>query len=153
MAGRISRTDGERKLRGWLFQVHRENGCLQECLLILEAVWVIIVSQIVFVVVIITIHTCTVYKPFSVTTRVSQYQKDKTSLNFTETRDSEWQWHQLDHMQVCTSLQTDDNASTPSLCFLQAGCYSCHPTNSIKALKAIVITVTNWKSWKKTALF
>jgi len=89
----------------------------------------------------------------SVTTQVSQYQKDKTNLNFTETRDSEWQWHQLDHMQVCTLLQTDNNASTPSLCFLQAGCYSCHPTNSIKALKAIVITVTNWKSWKKTALF
>jgi len=39
-------------------------------------------------------------------------------------------------MQVCTSLQTDNHASTPPLCFLQAGCPSCHPTNSIKALKA-----------------
>jgi len=29
------------------------------------------------------------------TTRVSQYQKGKTSLDFTEARDSEWQWHQL----------------------------------------------------------
>jgi len=38
---------------------------------------------------------------------VSRYQKDKTSLDFTGARDSEWQWHQLDHMQVCTSLQTD----------------------------------------------
>ena len=38
-------------------------------------------------------------------------------------------------MQVCTSLQTDNHASTPPLCFLQAGCPSCHPTNSIKALK------------------
>jgi len=36
-------------------------------------------------------------------------------------------------MQVCTSLQTDNYASTQ---FLQAGCPSCHPTNSIKALKA-----------------
>ena len=53
------------------------------------------------------------------------------------TRDSEWQWHQLGHMQVCTSLQTDNHASTPSLSFLQAGCPSCHPTNSVKALKAI----------------
>jgi len=27
--------------------------------------------------------------------RVSQYQKGKTNLDFTEARDSEWQWHQL----------------------------------------------------------
>ena len=39
---------------------------------------------------------------------VSRYQKGKTNLDFTEARDSEWQWHQLGHMQVCTSLQTDD---------------------------------------------
>jgi len=60
----------------------------------------------------------------------------KTNLDFTEVRDSEWQWHQLGHMQACTSLQTDNYASTPSLSFSQAGCPSCHPTNSIKALKA-----------------
>ena len=74
--------------------------------------------------------------PFSGTTQVSQYQKGKTNLDFTETRDSEWQWHQLGHMQVCTSLQTDDHTSTPPLSFLQAGCPSCRPTNSVKALKA-----------------
>jgi len=44
--------------------------------------------------------------PFSGTTRVSWYQKDRTNLDFTEARDSEWQWDQLGHMQVCTSLQT-----------------------------------------------
>ena len=71
--------------------------------------------------------------PFSGTTRVSRYQKGKTNLDFTEARDSEWQWHQLDHMQVCISLLTDNHAS---LVFLQAGCPSCHPTNSVKALKA-----------------
>jgi len=49
---------------------------------------------------------------------------------------SEWQWHQLSDMQVCTSLQTDNHTSTPPLSFLQAGCPSCHPTNSVKALKA-----------------
>jgi len=39
---------------------------------------------------------------------VSRYQKGKTNLDFTaEARDSEWQWRQLGHMQVCTSLQTD----------------------------------------------
>jgi len=56
---------------------------------------------------------------------------------FTEARDSEWQWHQLGQMQVCTSLQTDNHASTPPLSFLQAGCPSCHPTNSIKALTGL----------------
>ena len=33
---------------------------------------------------------------------VSQYQKGKTNLDFIEARDSEWQWNQLGHMQVCT---------------------------------------------------
>jgi len=47
--------------------------------------------------------------PLSRTTRVSRYQKGKTNLDFTEARDSEWQWHQLGHMQVCTSLQTDNH--------------------------------------------
>jgi len=37
---------------------------------------------------------------------VSRYEKGKTNLDFTEARDSEWQWHQLGHMQVCTSFQT-----------------------------------------------
>jgi len=67
---------------------------------------------------------------------VGRYQKGKTNLDFTEARDSEWQWHQLGHMQFCTSLQTDNHASTPPLSFLQAGCPSCRPTNSVKALKA-----------------
>ena len=67
---------------------------------------------------------------------MSQYQKGKTNLDFTRARDSEWQWHQLGHMQVCTSLHSDNHASTPPLSFLQAGCPSCRPTNSIKALKA-----------------
>ena len=74
---------------------------------------------------------------FSRTTWVSWYQIGKTNPDFTGARDSEWQWHQLGHMQVCTSLQTDNHASTPPLlCFLQAGCPSCRPTNSVKALKA-----------------
>jgi len=51
------------------------------------------------------------------TTWASQYQKGKTNLDFTEARDSEWQWHRLGHMQVCTSLQTDNYASTPPLSF------------------------------------
>jgi len=75
--------------------------------------------------------------------RVSQYQKGKTNLDFTEATDSEWQRHQLGRIQVCTSLQTDNHASTPPLSFLQAGCPSCRPTNSVKALKAqLTLTVS-----------
>ena len=62
-------------------------------------------------------HTHTFYGPLSGTTRVSWYQKGETNLDFTEARDSEWQWHQLGHMQVCTSLQTDNHTSTPPLSF------------------------------------
>ena len=81
-------------------------------------------------------HTHPFNGPLSGTTRVGRYQKGKTYLDFTEARDSEWQWHQLGHMQVCTSLQADNHASTSLLSFLQAGCPSCRPINSVKALKA-----------------
>ena len=73
-----------------------------------------------------TVHRCSLLlhthtHPFNGrlpgTTRVSRYQKGKTNLDFTEARDSEWQWHQLGHMQVCISLRTDNHASTPPLSF------------------------------------
>ena len=86
---------------------------------------------------------------FSGTTRVGRYQKVKINLGFTEARDSEWQWHQLGHMQVCTLLQTDIHVSTPPLSFLQARCPSCCPTNSVKALKAKSLkTVYSYKHFK-----
>ena len=96
-------------------------------------------------------HTHPFNGPLSGTTQVSRYQKDKTNVNFTEARDSEWQWHQLGHMQVCTTLQTDNHASTSPLSFLQAGCPSCRPTNSVKALfewyvKTLALFVTCWSS-------
>jgi len=50
---------------------------------------------------------------------VSQYQKGKTNLDFTEARDSGWQWHLLGHMQVCTSLQTDNLASIPPVVIIE----------------------------------
>ena len=50
-------------------------------------------------------HTHMFNGPFSGNTRLSRHQKGKTSLGFTEARDSESQWHQLGHMQVCTSRQ------------------------------------------------
>jgi len=74
---------------------------------------------------------------------VSWYQKGKTNLDFTEARDSEWQRHQLGHMQVCISLQTDNHASTPPLVFYRPDALpAAQPTasntegnNSVTALK------------------
>jgi len=81
---------------------------------------------------------------------VSRYQKGKTSLDFTEATESEWQWHQLGHMQVSTSLQTDNHASTPPLSFLQPdafpvaqptasklkeNCFTCYMVIIVMALK------------------
>jgi len=61
-------------------------------------------------------------------------------LDFTEARDIEWQWNPLIMiMQVCASLQTNNHTTTPPRSFLQAGCPSCRPTNSVKALKAKLI--------------
>ena len=62
-------------------------------------------------------HTHPFNGPLSETTQVSRYQKGKTNLDFTEARDGEWPWHQLGHMQVCTSLQTDNHAIAPTLSF------------------------------------
>jgi len=44
--------------------------------------------------------------PFSGTTRVGRHQKGETNLDFTEARDSEWQWH-----------PGYNHASTPPLSF------------------------------------
>jgi len=62
-------------------------------------------------------HTHPFNGPFSGTTQVSLYQKGKTNVDFTEARDSEWQWHQLGNMQVCTSLQTDNLSQHPTTQF------------------------------------
>ena len=62
-------------------------------------------------------HTLPFNGPFSGSTRVSCYQKGKTNLDFTEARDCERQSHQLGHMHVYTSLQTDNHSSTPPLSF------------------------------------
>jgi len=73
--------------------------------------------------------------PFSGTTQVSRYQKGKTNLDFTEARDSEWQWHQLEHMQVCTLLQTDNHANTHHSVFYRP--------DSLPAAQP-----TAWKNWR-----
>jgi len=86
-------------------------------------------------------------RPFSWTVQVSRYQKGKTNLDFTEERDSEWQWHQLGHMQVCTSLQADNHTSTPPLSFFTGRMPFLPPnqqrqsTEGKKALKQILKVV------------
>jgi len=53
--------------------------------------------------------------------RISWYQKGKTSLDLNEARDDGiwgWQWNQLNNMQtICTLLQTDNYTNTSSLNF------------------------------------
>ena len=74
---------------------------------------------------------------------MSWYQKGKTNLDFTEARDSEWQWHQLGRTQVCTSLQTDNHASAPPLSFLQAGVFKKIIITTTTALPVVVVLVVN----------
>jgi len=62
-------------------------------------------------------NTHTFNGTLSRTTQVSRYQKGTTNLDFTGARDSERQWYQLGHMQVCTLLQTDNHANTSLLVF------------------------------------
>ena len=45
-------------------------------------------------------HTHPFNDPLSRTTQVSRYRRGKTNVDFTEARDSEWQWHQLGYMQL-----------------------------------------------------
>jgi len=81
-------------------------------------------------------HT-TVLQPswiLSGTTQVSRHQKGNTNLDLLE-EETEWQWHQMGHMQICSLTKTHNHATIPPLTFLQARCPSCCPTNSVKAQK------------------
>jgi len=73
---------------------------------------------------------------------VSRYQKGKTDLDCTEARDSEWQWHQLGHMQVCTLLQTDNHASTPPLSFFTGRMPFLPPNQQCQSTEGILKTKT-----------
>jgi len=78
---------------------------------------------------------------------VSRYQKGKTNLDFTEARDSEWQWHQLGHVQVCTLLQTDNHANTTPPSFF-TGCMPFLPPNqqrqSTEGQWQTLINICHW---------
>ena len=92
-------------------------------------------------------HTHPFNGPFSRTTRVSRYQKGKTNLDFTEQETvsgSGISW------AMCKSASRSRQITMPvphHSSFLQAGCPSSRPTNSIKALKAKSI----WDSVHKLA--
>jgi len=79
-------------------------------------------------------HTHPFNGPFSGTTRVSRYQKGKTNLDFTEARDSDWQWHQLSWAICKSAPRSRQPHQHPTTLFLQPGCPSCRPTKSVKAL-------------------
>jgi len=70
---------------------------------------------------------------------VSRYQKGKTNLDFTEARDSEWQWHQLGHMHVSRQITTP--APHHSVFYRQDALPAAQPTvsKSLKALKALLV--------------
>ena len=90
-------------------------------------------------------HTHTFNGPFSPTTQVGRYQKGKTNLDFTEARDSEWHWNQLGHMQVCTSLQTDNHASTSPLSFYRPDALSATQPTASKHRRPVTVVVVVWK--------
>jgi len=87
-------------------------------------------------------HTHPFNGPFCGTTQVSQYQKGKTNLDFTEARDSEWQWHQLDHMQVSTSLRTDNHTSTPPLELFTGRMPFLPPNQQHQSTEGILVSIT-----------
>jgi len=74
---------------------------------------------------------------------MSRYQKRKTNLDFTEARDSEWQWHQLGHTQVCTLLQTDNHASTPPLSFFTGRMPFLPPNQQRQSTEGIITEITH----------
>jgi len=56
-----------------------------------------------------------------------------------------WQWQQQDHMQIiCTSLQTDNHASTSKLKFLQGRCSSWRLTHSVKTVQKWNVITYLW---------
>jgi len=94
-------------------------------------------------------HTHTVLWPSGLWTRVSWYQKGKTNLNFTEEETvsaSGTSW------AICKLHLAPDRWpwQHPTTQFLQAGCPSCHPTNSVKALKAQNNTTAEQSIWLLT---
>ena len=67
---------------------------------------------------------------------MSRYQKGKTNLDFTEARDSEWQWHQLGRMRQSASRSRQITTPAPhrSVIYRPDALPAAQPTASLKAL-------------------
>jgi len=76
-------------------------------------------------------------------------------VDFTEARDSEWQWHQLGHMQVCTLLQTNNHASTPPLSFFTGRMPFLPPNQQRQSTEGTNNNYTgsknDWNYWNESA--
>jgi len=66
-------------------------------------------------------------------------RKEKPNLDFTAARYSEWQWHQLGHKLVSTSVKTDNHPNTPPLSFYR-----------LDALPATQLTAS--KHWRHSGI-
>jgi len=85
-------------------------------------------------------------------TRVSRYQKGKTKK--VKTNLDLLEQEIVSGSGVCWAIcksapHADNHNNIPPLCFLQAGCPSWRPTNSVKALKAL--NVYNYKDYFQLA--
>ena len=49
---------------------------------------------------------------------MSRYQKGKTNLDFTEARDSKWQWHKLGLTIQLYKIRVSLTSQAPAVCFL-----------------------------------
>jgi len=87
-----------------------------------------------------------------VITRVSRYQKGKTNLDFTEARDSEWQWHQLRHNYANLHLAPDRQITMPaahhSVFYRPGALPAAQPTVSKHRRQIIVIEKCPEKSFR-----
>ena len=93
-----------------------------------------------------TITTTTLIHPFndlfSRTIWASQHQKGKPFWILLQQQMMGWQWHQLDHMQItCSSLQTDNHASTSLLSFYRPDALLAAQPTASKHLKFSPVAV------------
>ena len=104
--------------------------------------WRNILQHLIKILTLNNTHTHPVNGPFSGTTQVSRYQKVKPIWILLEQETvsgSGISW------AICKCAPCSRQTTTPAphrSSFLQAGCPSCRPTNSVKALKA-----KHWITW------
>ena len=99
-------------------------------------------------------HKHTLNGTFSGSIEVSRYQEGETDLDFTQARDSEWEWHQMSY--ICKFAPSYRQITMPAphySVFLQARCPFCCPTNRVKALKAYCRYCTDIKRYKSLQCF